>query len=306
MMYETNDFISPNDSELNRDIEKNPEIERTQEGRDYSADTHESISPSSATLIAYTAYKASEIPAIKEKINDCKETISEKFSDAKETVEEFIGNIGKNIKEFTAGVYESVKDYFDETKNADTQDIPLYSREFSETREFGIASCVEAAKEFFNEGVINEWANLSYNERAQICYLYADKVAESFELENYKGVIFEQMEPGTLGSNCGDGYIHLTMDLLNPINTPLNLIDTITHELRHQYQSECVEGYHDIADEVRNEWSLATEIYTTDAAWCYDPWGYMYNPLEIDSRYAGETVVRELTSQIFNDAIAKA
>ena len=93
-------------------------------------------------------------------------------------------------------------------------------------------------------------------------------------------------------------------DRLNPLNTPFNLIHTITHELRHQYQSECVNGAHDVADEVRNEWAVASEIYTTDSAWCYDPWGYMYNPLEIDSRYAGETVVREISNHIFNNAIA--
>lgn len=29
--------------------------------------------------------------------------------------------------------------------------------------------------------------------------------------------------------------------------------------------------------------------------WAEDPWGYKYNPLETDARYAGESVVREMT-----------
>lgn len=264
---------------------------------------HTSFNPA---ILAYGAYKATEIPAVKDVINDCKESFSEKVSDTVNAIDDYLKNLGENLKDFSKGVYDSISSYFKGTKDEDTQMFAMYSKEFSETREFGIDHCVEAAKEYFNPGVISEWMNLSVDQRAEICYAYADEVAKAFELEQYNGVIFEQLEPGTLGYNSGDGYIHLTSELLNPLMTPLNLVDTITHELRHQYQSECVNGYHDVADEVRNEWAIASEIYTTDNAWCYDPWGYMYNPLEIDSRYAGETVVREITSQMFNDALASA
>ncbi len=292
MNFENQDLYSSDTDESTRDVVQSTEVDQLGETGDLPAEIHASFSPA---LLGYAAYKLMELPVIKEKINECKEAVGD-----------FFETVGDNIKEFTAGVYDSVKEFFTGSESADTKAFSMYSKEFTETREFGLDHCVEAAKELFNPGVISEWANLTYDERAQICYLYADEVAKAFELENYKGVIFEEMEPGTLGSNCGDGYIHLSMELLHPIQTPLNLIDTITHELRHQYQSECVNGAHDVADEVRNEWSVATQIYTTDPAWCYDPWGYIYNPLEIDSRYAGETVVRGLTSDMFNDILAQA
>lgn len=57
-------------------------------------------------------------------------------------------------------------------------------------------------------------------------------------------------------------------------------------------------------DEVRNEWAVASAIYNYDQPSCYDPWGYTYNLLEIDSRYAGETVVRNVTNQLINDLVA--
>lgn len=264
---------------------------------------HASFNPA---ILAYGAYKAQEIPAVKDFINECKESFNDKVSKATDTVDEYLKHLEENLKDFSKGIYDTISSFFEGTKGEEAREFSMYSKEFSETREFGIEKCVEAAKENFNPGVISEWMNLSDEQRAEICYAYADEVAKAFKLEQYNGVIFEQLEPGTLGYNSGDGYIHLTTDLLNPLNSPFNLIDTITHELRHQYQSECVNGAHDVPDEVRNEWAVATEIYTTDNAWCYDPWGYMYNPLEIDSRYAGETVVREISNQMFNDALASA
>jgi hypothetical protein len=116
-------------------------------------------------------------------------------------------------------------------------------------------------------------------------------------------MFIEALEPGVLGSNNGDGTIHLSEGLLSSENTPFLLIDTITHELRHQYQSECINGLHEVSEEVRNEWAMATLLYNYDDPTSFDPWGYKYNPLEIDSNYAGNTVVRNVTSQMFNDIL---
>lgn len=308
MNYEDNDLFYPEDQEMVNDIDSNVESsdsnEDVQDVQDVRPDTpHMSFNPA---IIAYGVNRVQDIPAVKDFVNDCKETLSDKISETKETISDFISNIGDNVKDFTAGVYDDIKSFFTGSSTSDTATAAYYSREFSETREFGIDHCVEAAQEFFNPGVVYEWATLSDQQRADICCGYANEVAKAFELENYNGVIFEQLEPGVFGYNNGDGYIHISTDLLNPLQTPLNLVDTITHELRHQYQSECIEGYHDVADEVRNEWTLAHEIYTDQQACCFDPWGYKYNPLEIDSRFAGETVVREISQKMFNDAIAQA
>ena len=160
--------------------------------------------------------------------------------------------------------------------------------------------------EIFNPGVIDAWGSMTERERKAIALEYAERVAQAFELVNYEGVYIEKLEPGTLGYNNGDGTIHLTNDLLSSDTTPFLIMDTITHELRHQYQNECIRGYHDVPDEVRNEWAVATAIYNYDQPSCYDPWGYIYNPLEIDSNYAGNTVVRNVSSQMFNNVLNNA
>lgn len=261
-----------------------------------------------AGAIAYGIQRISDIPAVNEKIQDCKEGFNNAMENAKDSIVEFGTKVTEGIKDYCCGVYEDIKDFFthDEKKSLSEIQFPetaKLSEGITEGREFGLEKCSEAALEIFNPGVIAEWGNMSLEERKDIACMYADKVAEAFELVDYKGVYIEELEPGLLGSNNGDGTIHISEQLIGEYTTPFQILDTITHELRHQYQSECVNGYHDVSDEVRNEWTMATAIYNYDQPTCYDPWGYSYNPLEIDSNYAGNTVVRNITSQMFNDVI---
>lgn len=191
-----------------------------------------------------------------------------------------------------------------ELNNANFLD-KVYSKEEylvpKETRDFGLSDCIKAVEDVFSPEIFRDWDSLTPEPKAAMVKEYANKVAEAFKLNTYKGVFFEEMYPGLLGYNNGDGSIHLNeYYLTNNRVSPIELIDTITHELRHQYQYEAVQGLHNIPDDVRNEWTVGFENYTTDSPYVYDPWGYMYNPLEIDSNYASNTVVRELTKDMIN------
>lgn len=277
----------------------------------------------SVPAIAYGLHRISQMPevrnAVNEKINDCKEAINEAYENAKdaaaekveearETIKEVGEKITDGIKDFCHDAYEDISEFFTgkEKPTPNASQFPAsakLSEGITEGREFGLDKCTEAALEIFNPGVINEWSNLSEDVRRGIALSYADKVAEAFELDNYRGVYIEPMT-GVLGYNNGDGTIHISDSLLASSTTPFLIMDTVTHELRHQYQSECIHGLHDVSDEVRNEWAVATMIYNYDQPSCYDPWGYSYNPLEIDSNYAGNTVVRNVSSQMFNDLVS--
>lgn len=174
-------------------------------------------------------------------------------------------------------------------------------RRFLEQRDFGLDKCTEAAKEVFNLGVFMSWGRISPQQKMKLAADYARKVAEAFELVRFKGVKFEDMEPGVYGSNCGDGIIHVsTVFAFNGYLSPFMIIDTVTHESRHQYQAEAVAGYHNVPDEVVKEWKISDQIYNGSQSCCFDPWGYRYNPSEIDARYAAETVVRNISRDWFN------
>lgn len=237
------------------------------------------------STMAYGIHRLSETPAIRETINACKTSFSNPLS-----------TLGEKCKDFFGEVYEK----FVTNNNDDALAIEKLREEFVEQRDFGLDKCSDAAKEIFNPGVIENWSNLSLPQRKEIAGAYAAEVANAFELKQYTGVYFEDLDPGVMGSNNGDGSIHLSNDLIASYKSPLEILDIITHELRHQYQSEAILGYHNVSQEVVKEWSTAQKIYNYDEPYCYDPWGYTYNPLEIDARYAGETVIRNITQGIFN------
>lgn len=239
-------------------------------------------------IAAYGLHTLSEMPATKEVIEGCKES----FSDS-------ISVLGDKCRDFFGGMYDNIKDFITGSEN-DGKILEKLGDNFVEQRDFGLDKCSDAAKEIFNPGVIDNWSNLSNDQRKEIAGAYANEVAKAFELENYNGVYFEDLDPGVMGYNNGDGSIHLSNDLIAGWTSPLEIMNTITHELRHQYQSEAIRGYHNVPDDVRQEWAIAEQIYNYDQPYCYDPWGYTYNPLEIDARYSGETVVRNVTHDMFN------
>lgn len=261
------------------DFEK-PIVLASQEANSSAAGKDISFQGINAGALAYGLRTLSEQPIVKEWVDGFKSSVTEK------------------VEDFFKGIYENVVGFF--TTEADKQCIEDLGEGFVETRDFGLDKCSEAAKEIFNPGIIENWSNLSQNQRCEIAGTYAAEVAKAFDLVNYSGVFFEDLDPGTLGYNNGDGSIHLSNELVKAWTSPLEIMNTITHELRHQYQSEAVLGYHNISDDVRLEWSTAQQIYNYDQPYCYDPWGYTYNPLEIDARFAGETVVRNVTHDMIN------
>lgn len=291
-----NEFEFPQETsqlfETNENLEVNDEVVKQPRA---------SINPA---VVAYTATRIAEIPEVKEKIADVKDSIGEMLNDVKDNVVEFGEKVKNGISEFSMGIYEDIKDYFTDSKDVENREFGKLNKEFAETREFGIQECSDAALEIFTPEVIDNWGLMSNEERIEIANSYADEVAKAFELVDYKGVIIEPMEYGTYGSNNGDGYIHISDALVESWTTPFKILDTVTHELRHQYQDECIRGYHDVPDDVRTEWAVASAIYNYNQPSCYDPLGYTYNPLEIDSRYAGETVVRNVTNKMINDLVA--
>lgn len=163
-------------------------------------------------------------------------------------------------------------------------------------REFGISKCVEAARNIFPPDVIYNWIDCPVETRLKLAENYSLAVADAFELKDFKGIYIEDMGFGVAGFNNGDGKIHVNEMLVNNRNeTPFEVIDTIVHEMRHQYQSECMRGLHPLDHTVLQEWLVADQMYTNEQPYALDPWGYKYNALELDARYAGETVIREFT-----------
>jgi len=220
-----------------------------------------------------------------------------KVSEVKETKAEY-----SSLREVWKNFTNSIREFFD----SDTEVREMH-REFMEAREYGVSECADVAKGCFTPEVISEWGIMSYEERDSVIQEYAVGIGEALDI-TFKGVIWENMpyEYGsyTYGYNCGDGYIHLNADLLADPGQLIQLVDTVAHEARHQMQAEAVENPERFPfDEATiKEWKVGFEVYTTEMPNAYDPWGYTYNPTEVDARFFGESMVRELTKDIINNA----
>lgn len=203
------------------------------------------------------------------------------------------------IKDIWDDFVNSIKEYSD--SNADTRS------EVVEARDYGVKECADVAKACFTPDVIKEWGMMSLEARNRVIQEYANGIGKAMDI-NFKGIVWEQfpIENGmyTYGYNAGDGYVHLNVDMLADPGQLMHVVDTVAHEARHQLQFEAMENpsKFPIDEASIKEWTVGMDTYTLDQPSAYDPWGYTYNPMETDARYFGESMVRELTKDLINNA----
>lgn len=214
-----------------------------------------------------------------------------------------------DVQETTAE-YNVVKDVWDDFVNSikEYNDSKTVTKaEIVEAREYGVKECADVAKTCFTPEVIRAWGMMDLDARNKVIQEYANGIGEAMGI-NFKGIVWEQfpIENGmyTYGYNAGDGYVHLNIDMLADPGQLMHVVDTVAHEARHQLQNEAIENpsKFPIDEATIKEWTVGREIYTLDQPSAYDPWGYTYNPMETDARYFGESMVRELTKDLINNA----
>jgi len=181
------------------------------------------------------------------------------------------------------------------------------TKEAINAREYGLRECGDAAKMIFTPEVLAEWGKTSLEQRDSIVQEYSRAIGDGLKID-FKGIVFEQMKKEVAGYNSGDGYVHLNNELLKDPGKVITLIDTVAHEARHQFQFEAIRNPErfGIDRETIKEWTAGLENYSTQYATEYDPWGYHYNPVELDARYFGESMVRELTKHLINNPMVVA
>ena len=209
------------------------------------------------------------------------------------------------------GLYDDVTDYAQEIKDiindlyGQDEISEVDSEQSDSAREYGLRECAESAKKIITYDVICAWGTMSLEERNHVAQEYAAAIGKGLGI-NFRGIVWEQFDTSDgryrFGYNKGDGYVHLNADFLSNPAMLMHLVDTIAHEARHQFQMEAIADPEKFNIDMAtiHEWSVGKEAYTTELPSAYDPWGYTYNPLEIDSKIFGQTMVREVTKGIIN------
>ena len=178
-----------------------------------------------------------------------------------------------------------------ESANIEVFDSNEYLSEIDEVR---VDETAEIMADVFSEDVLANWADEYYI-----------KAGENLGIDT-KGVIVESMPSDdptvvNMGYNSGDGYIHINADVLNDPSMLGQVLDTATHEMRHQFQNDVIDNpqnFGDIPQNVLEDWAyeLTPGNYISPD---YDYEGYYGQSIECDARdFAGD--VLESYTEIMN------
>ena len=180
-----------------------------------------------------------------------------------------------------------------ETSEIETFENKSYISEVDEIR---INETADIMADVFSENVIANWSEMSLEEKSNIINEYYVKAGENLGIDT-KGVIIEPIysKPGTIsyGYNSGDGYIHLNEAVVDNPGMLGQVLDTATHEMRHQFQHDALanqSNFSDIPDNVMETWEYEwnpRNYISPD----YDYEGYFNQVIECDARDFSENVI---------------
>ncbi len=191
----------------------------------------------------------------------------------------------------------------DDSAVLESMDIESFddSEYLSEVDEARIDETSEIMAEVFSKDVIANWSELSLDEKTEKINEYYVKAGENLGI-NTKGVIVEYMpsEPGTIsyGYNAGDGYIHLNATVVNDPEMLGQVLDTATHEMRHQFQTDVLanpSNFSDLPNAAVETWDYEFKNYISPD---YDFQGYYEQAIECDARDFAEDVLNSYVEKM--------
>lgn len=174
----------------------------------------------------------------------------------------------------------------------------------SEVDEIRVNETAEIMTDIFTKDVLTSWPEMSIDDKTAKLNEYFIKAGKNLNIET-NGVIIESIpsnDPNsiTLGYNSADGYIHINYDVLKDPSQLGDILDTATHEMRHQFQADALENPltfsdipRDILDQWQYEWTPGNYISAE-----YDLQGYYEQEIECDARYFAESVMKSFADKM--------
>jgi hypothetical protein len=149
--------------------------------------------------------------------------------------------------------------------------------------------------EVFDQNTIIEWGTMSMEEREAKLSEYYGKLGSTLGIDA-QGVIIEDCSQtageGVLGYNSGDGYLHIDYRNLEDPSKLLDVLNTTTHEARHQLQNEAIADpsrFPELSPSLIAEWEHNMQNYDS-GEFGYE--GYYNQGVEVDARaFAGDVII---------------
>jgi hypothetical protein len=172
--------------------------------------------------------------------------------------------------------------------------LGISSSEAKEVDETLAEKASDVMAEVFDEKTINEWGTMSMEEREAKLSEYYSELGNALGIDA-KGVIVEDCSTtvgaGVLGYNSGDGYLHIDCQNLEDPSKLLDVLNTTTHEARHQLQSEAIPDpsrFPEISPSLIAEWEHNMQNYDS-GEFGYE--GYYNQGVEVDARVFAADVI---------------
>jgi hypothetical protein len=194
-------------------------------------------------------------------------------------------------KSFSEAFDEALQTFVDSVKELFGIENSKEAKEFDETL---VEKASDVMSEVFDQKTINEWGTMSMEAReAKLSEYYSD-LGKTLGIDA-KGVIIEDCSQtvgeGVLGYNSGDGYLHIDSKNLEDPSKLMEVLNTTTHEARHQLQSEAIADpsrFPEISPSLISEWEHNMQNYDS-GAFGYE--GYYNQVVEVDARVFAADVI---------------
>lgn len=199
----------------------------------------------------------------------------------------------QNLESFEACVTKSIFSILTSTLEAFPNDAETTKTEALEEIQSLEQRAANEMLEIFDTQTLENWGNMSMEEReAKLSELYTQIGAEMGI--DAKGIIVEDcwatVGEGVCGYNAGDGYIHLDYRSIQVPEALGDVLDTVCHEARHQYQTEAIENpdrFPEVSAATVREWERNKINYSNPQQ--FDIEIYANQLVEADARiFAGD------------------
>jgi hypothetical protein len=200
----------------------------------------------------------------------------------------------KGLEDVSANDYAGEKSFFEAFGDAITAFVDTLKEFFNsgnkEAEEFDesyVEKASEVMAEVFDEKTINEWGSMSLEQRSEKLDEYYSKLGDALGIDA-KGIIVEDCwatsGEGVMGYAGGDGYLHIDYRNIQDPEKLFEVLNTTTHEARHQLQFEAIEDpsrFPELSPALISEWEHNFINYD-DGAFGYE--GYYNQVVEVDAR----------------------
>lgn len=197
--------------------------------------------------------------------------------------------------------YEAFDDALENFVQAVKELFGIGSNEAKEVDEALTERASEVMAEVFDKETLNEWGTMSMEEREAKLSEYYSKLGETLDIDA-KGVIVEDCSAtvgeGVLGYNSGDGYLHIDYKNLEDPSRLLEVLNTTTHEARHQLQYEAIADpsrFPEISPSLIKEWEHNMQNYDSGE---FGIESYYNQGVEVDARVFAADVINSYKSKL--------